>query len=173
MNILKKLNEIKENKRVKLRHYEELYGITLSKSQLKLIESKDRYIEKRFMRRTGRTTALVIKAMEYAINNERSHVLVLSNSSNQSRAHMNLIADLTDNKLSSQYISGVVRNPNVVRFKNGSEINFVSCRSIENSRGRKIDCLVIDGTEYISEHILISVCACMSGKPNSQLIITS
>lgn len=173
MNVLMKAMEIKNNRRVYLRSYENMYGITLLKHQLELIECKDRFIEKKFKRQVGGTTALLIKAMDFAINNNESSVVVACNSLLQAHMHMKIIANLTDSNYASRHILRYGKNPNYIKFTNGSQIDFISCQSINNSRGKKIDCLIIDGKEYISKEALDILYASTLHSNDSQIVILS
>lgn len=170
MNILMKAMEIKNNKRALLRSYENMYGITLLKHQLELIECKDRIIEKKFKRQVGGTTALLIKAMDFAVNNERSSVVVACYSLLQAHMHMRILNELANGNYVSEYILGQSKNPNCIEFKNGSKIDFISYQSINSCRGKKIDCLLIDGKDYASREILDSLYACTLHSDNSQIV---
>jgi len=171
MNVLMKVMEIKNNKRCLLRHYEESYGITLLKHQLELIKSKDKVIERKFARQAGGTTALLIKAIEFAINNDNSNIMFLSNSTAQANRFLELTMGFIGERNISKCILKARKNPHYIRFKNGSAINFISYRTIDNTRGRKIDCLIIDGKRYIPDHLLNSVYACALYSENSQIVI--
>lgn len=171
MNILMKAMEIKNNKRAYLRYYEETYGLTLMENQLELIESKDEIIERRYSRQYGSTTALIIKSIEYAINNQISEVMVVYNSNVQIKCAFEMFKAYIGRYPVSRHILKSTINPYVISFINGSRISFVSSKSAENSRGKKVDCLVVDGASYISEDNLNCFIACTCHNSNRQVLL--
>lgn len=171
MNILMKAMEIKNNKRAYLRYYEETYGLTLIKHQLEILESKDEIIETRLPRQYGGTTALLIKAIEYAINNQMSEVMLVYNSSVQIKCAFEMFKDYIERYPVSRHILKSTINPYVVDFINGSRISFVSSKIAENSRGKKVDCLIVDGKRYISNDMLNTAITCTCHNPNRQIIL--
>ena len=171
MNILKNLIKIKNNKRAYLRYYKETYGLSLMKHQLDLIESKDEIIEISFPRQFGGTTALLIKAIEYAINNQMSEVMILGNSKIQMNYAFEAAKGFIERNTISRYILRITKNPHNIDFINGSKISFVSSKAIESVRGRKVDCLIVDGRRYISDDEFDCACACTCKNPNRQIVI--
>ena len=64
MNVLEKIKEVRD-------YYLNTYGIQPTKKQLNILESKDEIVRETFERQEGCSTAAMIKAVEFAINNER------------------------------------------------------------------------------------------------------
>ena len=170
MNTLKKLVEskpiVKEKKEREkyLKYYRETYGIILRDKQLEVIESKEQFLELTFERREGCSTAAMIKAIEYAINNQRSRVLLVC----QNRVISNVRRDEIINMLSN---SSLNRNPNVIEFLNGSRITTLDIRTSESLRGAVVDCLIVDGKSYLSEYELGCAICCTLHKDDTQVVM--
>lgn len=180
MNILKELESCKsiiiENRRKEkernmiMQRYNQLYRITPTDKQLEVIESNDRFLEMTFERRQGCSTAAMIKAIEYAINNPGSRVLLICPIKSITLIRINEMISIISNSDLNNYVLTISRNNNRIEFLNGSIINVVNSQC-ENMRGAAIDCLIIDGREHMSDDSFHCAIACTLHKDDTQIII--
>nr|DAU23717.1 MAG TPA: Terminase [Caudoviricetes sp.] len=180
MNILKELESCKsiiiENRRKEkernmiMQRYNQLYRIIPTDKQLEVIESKNKIIETTFERREGCSTAAMIKAIEYAINNQGSRVLLVSYNRMTSRIRTDEIINMLSNSNLNRHVFRTTRNPNTIEFLNGSRINIIG-RNIEHFRGAAVDCLIIDGKRYLSKDELDCSICCTLHKNDTQVVI--
>lgn len=176
MNILNKLVESKpiiiaKMEREKcLQYYREAYGIIPTDKQLEVIESKNKIIETTFERREGCSTAAMIKAIEYAINNQRSRVFLVSYNRMTSRIRTDEIINMLSNSNLNRHVFRTTRNPNTIEFLNGSRIDIIG-RNIEHFRGAAVDCLIIDGKRYLSKDELDCSICCTLHKDDTQIVM--
>ena len=176
MNVLTKLVESKpiimaKMEREKcLQYYREAYGIIPTDKQLEVIESKNKIIETTFERREGCSTAAMIKAIEYAINNQRSRVFFVSYNRITSRIRTDEMINILSNSVLNRHVFRTTRNPNAIEFLNGSRID-ITGRNIEHFRGAAADCLIVDGKRYLSKDELESAIYCTLHKDDTQVIM--
>lgn len=177
MNTLKKLVEskpiVKEKKEREkyLKYYRETYGIILRDKQLEVIESKEQFLELTFERREGCSTAAMIKAIEYAINNQRSRVLLVCQNRVISNVRRDEIINMLSNSSLNRHVFRTTRNPNVIEFLNGSRITTLDIRTSESLRGAIVDCLIVDGKSYFSEYELGCAICCTLHKDDTQVVM--
>lgn len=177
MNTLKKLVEskpiVKEKKEREkyLKYYRETYGIILRDKQLEVIESKEQFLELTFERREGCSTAAMIKAIEYAINNQRSRVLLVCQNRVISNVRRDEIINMLSNSSLNRHVFRTTRNPNVIEFLNGSRITTLDIRTSESLRGAIVDCLIVDGKSYLSEYELDCAICCTLHKDDTQVVM--
>lgn len=177
MNTLKKLVEskpiVKEKKEREkyLKYYRETYGIILRDKQLEVIESKEQFLELTFERREGCSTAAMIKAIEYAINNQRSRVLLVCQNRVISNVRRDEIINMLSNSSLNRHVFRTTRNPNVIEFLNGSRITTLDIRTSESLRGAIVDCLIVDGKSYLSEYELGCAICCTLHKDDTQVVM--
>ena len=177
MNTLKKLVEskpiIKEKKEREkyLKYYRETYGIIPRDKQLEVIESKEQFLELTFERREGCSTAAMIKAIEYAINNQRSRVLLVCQNRVISNVRRDEIINMLSNSSLNRHVFRTTRNPNVIEFLNGSRITTLDIRTSESLRGAIVDCLIVDGKSYLSEYELGCAICCTLHKDDTQVVM--
>lgn len=177
MNTLKKLVEskpiVKEKKEREkyLKYYRETYGIILRDKQLEVIESKEQFLELTFERREGCSTAAMIKAIEYAINNQRSRVLLVCQNRVISNVRRDEIINMLSNSSLNRHVLRTTRNPNVIEFLNGSRITTLDIRTSESLRGAVVDCLIVDGKSYLSEYELGCAICCTLHKDDTQVVM--
>lgn len=169
MNILKQLIIKKRLKQKAIKYYQDTYSLTLTDKQLELVESKDSIVKLSFSRQEGFTTACIIKAIEYAINNDNSQVYFVT----YSNPVVKIIYDKIMNILSNNKLNSYIFNSSTFRinFLNKSCISIVA-RNIHNFIGINIDCFIIDVSKHLLTEELIEVAEkCTIRNKNKQIII--
>ena len=176
MNILSKLEETKKIVKAKrkrkeyIQYYIDAYGIIPNKKQFEVIESKDNFIEITFERREGCSTAAMIKAIEYAINNQRSRVVLLNAYLGTSNIRIDEMIRMLSSDALNRHVLRTTKRPNRIQLLNGSIINVVDSK-IENFRGASVDCFIIDTPKWFRDDQLMNVVRCCTlHNPNSQII---
>lgn len=174
MNVLNKLVESKQiikakNKRDQ--YYQQSYGIIPTDKQLQVIESNEEFLELTFARREGCSTATMIKAIEYAINNPRTRVFLLNYNKGIANNRADIMRDILSNSNLNKYVLRTTRNPNLIEFFNGSRINILD-RDIQSFRGAAVNCLIIDIPKWLREEEIINVAlSCCYRSANRQVIM--
>lgn len=176
MNILSKLEETKKIVKAKkkrkeyIQYYIDAYGIIPNKKQFKVIKSKDSFVEMTFARREGCSTAAMIKAIEYAINNQRSRVVLLNAYTGTSDIRIDEMIRMLSSDVLNRHILSTTKHPNRIQLLNGSIINVVDSK-IENFRGASVDCFIIDTPKRFRDDQLMNVARCCTiHNPNAQII---
>lgn len=167
MNIIKELTSAEQR-------YRAVYGLTPTDKQRAIIESKDKFINSRFERGEGCTYACVIKAIEYAINNPESSVAIFSHANYGATYQYNTACRFfRDSKylaLSLYRRSSSVSKP-FIDFTNGSRISFLGRPNDNVVRGRRLDCAIIDGSQYFNEEEIRSVGLCTASSYGQLIVI--
>lgn len=127
-------------------------------------------------RQTGRSTALAVYALWYAIFNSDKNVIITSPRQEISRVVLDQIRKFYD---SLTIVKPRFRNKNKdeLFLWNGSRIMVTSCQKYSMVLGRKIDLLLIDDADVIPQRQFEDFIACifpmMVGSVNTQTIITA
>lgn len=162
MNVLEKIKEVRN-------YYEKAYGIQLTKKQLNVIESKDELVRETFKRQEGCSTAAMIKAIEFAINNQRSRVLFINPTNRVANIRIDEMKQLLSNKLLNRHVLMITKNPGKIEFTNGSCIQVFGGNSM-NMRGIKANCVIIEPLNSISEEMINTAIMCTCHDKNSQIV---
>ena len=127
-------------------------------------------------RQTGRSTALAVYALWYAIFNSDRTVIITSPKLEISRIVLDQIRKFYD---SLTIVKPGFRNKNKdeLFLWNGSRIMVTACQKYSMVLGRKIDLLLIDDADIIPQRQFEDFIACifptMAGSVNTQTIITA
>lgn len=162
MNVLEKIKEVKN-------YYKKNYGIKLTKKQLKVLKSKDEIVRETFLRQEGCSTAAMIKAIEFAINNERSTVLFINANKNTAYMRKDDMKNMLLNKDLKKHVLNSTKNPAIINFINGSQIKVIS--GYANVRGLKADCVIIEPAGFIGEDVVQSAMLCNCHSKIRQTVI--
>lgn len=162
MNVLEKIKEVKN-------YYKKNYGIKLTKKQLKVLKSKDEIVRETFLRQEGCSTAAMIKAIEFAINNERSTVLFINANKNTAYMRKDDMKNMLLNKDLKKHVLNATKNPAIIDFINGSQIKVIS--GYANVRGLKADCVIIEPAGFIGEDVVQSAMLCNCHSKIRQTVI--
>lgn len=162
MNVLEKIKEVKN-------YYKKNYGIKLTKKQLKVLKSKDEIVRETFLRQEGCSTAAMIKAIEFAINNERSTVLFINENKNTAYMRKDDMKNMLLNKDLKKHVLNATKNPAIIDFINGSQIKVIS--GYANVRGLKADCVIIEPAGFIGEDVVQSAMLCNCHSKIRQTVI--
>ena len=150
MNIIEKLNEARK-------YYKDSYGINLNKKQLKVLNSKDEVVREIFERAEGCTTAASIKAVEYAINNQLSKVLILTPFHPTAQVTFNYVMKFLKNDVLRRFyykLPMVSRGRMVIELTNGSVIEIRVGSRFESLRGLKADCIIAEPTRIFNQEFI-------------------
>lgn len=180
MNILNKLAEskikimeskLKDEERLnRIRRYEEVYGFNLSEKQLEVLESDKEILELTFVRREGCSTAAMIKAIEYAINNPGANVALINPNNATVNIRFNELRNMLSNEHFIEHASIMSSSFRQAHFLNGSCINLFNSNT-RSMIGKRVDCLIVDGKRYISNDMLNTAIMCTCHNPNRQIIL--
>ena len=162
MNVLEKIKEVKN-------YYKKNYGKKLTKKQLKVLKSKDEIVRETFLRQEGCSTAAMIKAIEFAINNERSTVLFINANKNTAYMRKDDMKNMLLNKDLKKHVLNSTKNPAIINFINGSQIKVIS--GYANVRGLKADCVIIEPAGFIGEDVVQSAMLCNCHSKIRQTVI--
>lgn len=162
MNVLEKIKEVKN-------YYKKNYGIKLTKKQLKVLKSKDEIVRETFLRQEGCSTAAMIKAIEFAINNERSTVLFINANKNTAYMRKDDMKNMLLNKDLKKHVLNATKNPAIIDFINGSQIKVIS--GYANVRGLKADCVIIEPAGFIGKDVVQSAMLCNCHSKIRQTVI--
>ena len=162
MNVLEKIKEVKN-------YYKKNYGIKLTKKQLKVLKSKDEIVRETFLRQEGCSTAAMIKAIEFAINNERSTVLFINANKNTAYMRKDDMKNMLLNKDLKKHVLNSTKNPAIINFINGSQIKIIS--GYADVRGLKADCVIIEPAGFIGEDVVQSAMLCNCHSKIRQTVI--
>ena len=146
MNIIEKLNEARK-------YYKDSYGIYLNKKQLKVLNSKDEVVREIFERAEGCSTAAMIKAIEFAINNERSTVLFINANRNISAMRIDDMKNMLSNKNLERHILSITKNQGTINFINGSQIKVISGNTI-SMIGLRADCIIVEPIRIFNQDFI-------------------
>lgn len=171
MNVLKGAKEIRKFYEDYKKYHIETYGIIPTSKQLEVLESKDKIIEITFGRREGCSTAAMMKAIEYAINNQGSRVIFVTSSNVITRVRHHEITEFFKRDRLSRHLLISTRNPFNIELINGSRISLFSFRQADSLRGIAADCLIIDGRRYISDYEFQCAMCCTLHKDDTQVVI--
>lgn len=171
MNVLKGINDIKEFYDNYQRYYKETYGIIPTSKQLEVLESKDENIEITFERAEGCSTAAMIKAIEYAINNQKATVMFLVPSLIIGNIRMEQFRNMFEYSRLERHLLSTTRHPHVINLLNGSRILIVNSNTTESQRGACVDCLVVDGVRCFSRETLDTAICCTLHKKSRQVVL--
>lgn len=148
MNIIKEITTVQN-------YYKSRYGLELNKKQLDLVKTKDKHYKDTFDRATGCTSACIIKAIEFAINNQNSNVAVFTFAKYASTFQFNVAHNFLSNDKLSRFVYRKVPPMNYIELINGSRLSFISGKNLESKGcGQRMDCAIIDGEKYISNKVL-------------------
>lgn len=148
MNVLEKIKEVRD-------YYLNTYGIQPTKKQLNILESKDEIVRENFQRQEGCSTAAMIKAIEFAINNQRSTVLFVNINNNTANIRINEMIRMLSNK----HVVKSTKNPGRIEFLNGSCIHVIGGYEMDMI-GLRADCVIIEPARLIGECVVQSAMLC-------------
>lgn len=165
MNIIKKINEDKK-------YFEDTYGLSLNKKQLKVLKNKDEIVEETFNRLEGCTTTACIKAIEFAINNAGSNVLVTTPFLHGSQISFNNTLNMLSNtKLNESLYMYKSRTENTIHLVNGSRIIFRSAHRLNSIRGLRVDCIILEPLRSFSPDVVDNIRIFNANSPIRQTVI--
>ena len=167
MNIINNLAELKY-------YYQSRYGLNLLDTQFEIIESDKDFETVRFerYRQTGSTTALSIKALEFAINNQRSRVTIVCPFSAMALAHYSLIMNFLERKQLSRFLYNDNKQDRVITLINGSRIYFKSAAISDSLFGLRNDCVLVDCSNKIeNKEVFDAIRSSLIASKKGQLIL--
>ena len=146
MNVLEKIKEVRD-------YYLNTYGIQPTKKQLKVLKSKDEIVRETFLRQEGCSTAAMIKAIEFAINNERSTVLFINANRDISAMRIDDMKNMLSNKNLERHILSITKNQGTINFINGSQIKVISGNTI-SMIGLRADCIIVEPIRIFNQDFI-------------------
>lgn len=164
MNIIEKLNEDKK-------YFEDMYGLSLNKKQLNVLRNKNEIVEETFNRLEGCTTTACIKAIEFAINNSGSNVLVTTPFRHGSQISFNYTVNMLREESLNENLYRCISGDNIIDLINGSRIAFRSAHSLDNLRGCRFDCIIIEPLRSFSPDVINNIQIFNINSPIRQTVI--
>lgn len=163
MNIISNLTSIEH-------YYKSRYGLDLMDKQYEIVEHNTPLCNKTFIRnrQEGSSTALCIKAIEFAINNQKSRVLMLSPNTRMCDALMYRLQRFLRRELLARFLFEIKNG--TIYFTNGSSIRIAGGLNRSSIMGERADFLLIDNEEFLDKDVISSGIETILASPIGQCI---
>ncbi len=125
-------------------------------------------------RQVGKTTLAAIKALHYALSNNKAQILIVSAGLRQSIILFNKILDYAETSTPAKLLT-TYQSRTRIRFVNGSEIVALPCgREGSTLRGYTADMAILDEANFIPRNVIDSVVRpMMITRPGARMIMIS